>query len=114
MVCNKSGQIDDYNDAVSELIRENFRLGRIVLKTSGRKAEENGAIYLENGKIMGFGYVQNNNFISNELDEIRSVLEPYYDTQDAQSIIRPWLEKSRQADSQSALIEVFEVPETLA
>jgi len=42
------------------------------------------------------------------------VLDPYYDTQDAQSIIRPWLEKSRQADSKSALIEVFEVPETLA
>jgi len=114
LVCNKSGQIEDYNGSVTELIRENFRLGRIVLKTSGRKAEENGAIYLENGKILGFGYVPNNNFISNELDEIRSVLEPYYDTQDAQSIIRPWLEKSRQADSKSALIEVFEVPETLA
>jgi DNA polymerase-3 subunit epsilon len=102
-----------YNQRVQALIDLQFRSGKILLIMKGRKEEECGAVFQENGKILGYGYLQKEMANSGSFSQISECLLPYYDTRDAQSILRPWLEMSRQLSADSDGILIFEVPEQL-
>ena len=112
LACQGAGK-EPYNETVDMLINKHFRMGSLFLKTKGRQAGESGTIYMENGKILGYGFVENANWEKPDPEEIRQQLQAYYDTQDAQSILRPWLEQSLPSGIQRESISILEVPEFL-
>ena|GEM_PF-2709 len=102
-----------YNRQVEKVLEQYFRMGKVLLITKGRRKEEHGVVYLENGKILGYGFLEKSVLQSGHEAEIRQLLLPYYDTQDAQSILRPWLEQSRKLEFSPEDMLVLEAPEHL-
>jgi DNA polymerase-3 subunit epsilon len=102
-----------YNEVVQKLMDEQFIRGKILLLTAGRRENEHGAIYLDNGKILGYGYLGEEAPFKSSLEEIQGSLQAYYDTQDAQSILKPWLEQSRPASKTRQDLMLLEIPEQL-
>ena len=102
-----------YNRQVEKVAEQYFRMGKVLLLTRGRNTNEHGAVYLENGRILGYGYLERNVLQTGQEAVIRQNLLPYYDTQDAQSILRPWLEQSRETVFSMEDLLVMEAPEQL-
>jgi DNA polymerase-3 subunit epsilon len=109
-----SGEAPDfYNQQVEKVTEQYFRMGKVLMLTKGRRPDEHGAVYMENGKILGYGYLEMAVLQAGPELEIRQHLLPYYDTQDAQSILRPWLEQSREGEIVKENLLVLEAPEHL-
>jgi DNA polymerase-3 subunit epsilon len=110
--CNGKG-IAEYNQAVRTGIEKYFQPGKTILMLKGRTPAESGIIYLEKGKIMGLGFGPAKNLESMDLQEICESLKPYYDTQDAQAILRPWMEQSTIKRVMNNGTTVFFTPDNL-
>jgi DNA polymerase-3 subunit epsilon len=94
LICHKKRKKEAYNEHLIHAL-QNWDAGKsLVLEMPGRSEEENGLVLIENGKIKGFGFL---NWSETEasLSAIKAVLKPYYDTQDSQTIIKPYLAKAR-------------------
>jgi DNA polymerase-3 subunit epsilon len=105
-ICTGGLSVEDYNLRVEKAISEALAGQSLLLKTTGRIPKETGMVWVEKGKIMGMGYIpdsgENMDFLT-----LKSHLNAYYDTQDAQSILRSWLEKAEQEAPLSEGIPVF-------
>ena len=100
--CSGLGR-EAYNSAVEKVRGRYFQEGTVLLQMPGRTGQECGLILLESGKITGYGFVPEELPENGKLDELRSLLQPYYDTQDAQAILQPWLEANEEKPLPEAL-----------
>jgi len=85
---------EQYNAAVEKVCQRHFSEGRLLLQMQGREEDECAVVLLESGRITGYGFVQREEMKKPLLPKIREKLQPYYDTQDAQAILQPWLPES--------------------
>jgi DNA polymerase-3 subunit epsilon len=103
--CGQSAPPELYNQRVDEA-RQLLRGQDFFLRCMGREAWESGVIWVEKGKLKGVGFVPEDDFRSKEA--ILNHLHSYYDTQDAQSILRTWLEKARLTQETLDGIAIYE------
>ena len=107
-VCNSKINAEDYNFAIENAI-ENWDEGKsFVLQMEGRQKEEIGLVWVQHGKIKGYGYLPTDVEAQN-IEDLRPFLSGYYDTQDAQSILRPFLEKARKRGRFEDGVDVLEL-----
>ena len=93
-ICSEKTVAETYNNHVEKAIEEAFTGKTIVIKTKGRNDGESGIVWIEKGKIRGTGFAPEDDTIS-DFSNLKSHLKSYYDTQDAQSILRSYLDKAR-------------------
>lgn len=83
---------EEYNQRVEEAIESfTYEHGTFVVLGQGRRADEKTVVLVENGRYMGFGYVDTESFSARRLADFRDVITRYNDNKDAQQIIRQYL-----------------------
>lgn len=83
----------DYNMRADQLLEElTFQNKNMLIVDSGRRADELSVVKIENGKYMGFGYVDSSETITNP-DQVDDFIMNYPDNHDVQSILRSYLRK---------------------
>lgn len=92
-ICKGDITVDDYNGRVELAFAGTGSQHTYLIKTAGRQREEEGFVLVEKGKFLGFGYIANDTAIRH-LDDLKAYVQPCYDTQDSQSIIKSYLKKS--------------------
>lgn len=106
LLCCGNADSIAYNRLVKSSL-EKWEEGRsLILEMPGRKEGETGLVYVENGKIRGFGFSERHESAAS-LKAILSDLQPYYDTRDSQTIIRPYLERAKEKTLLPEGIPVF-------
>lgn len=93
-VCKGKISVDSYNEKVEQAFSGISQQTSFVIKTAGRKNNEEGFVMVERGKFLGYGYVNFDNNIS-DLNQLKDLVKPCYDTQDSQNIIKTFLKKSK-------------------
>ena len=84
----------NYNLRVEESIKRfKFDQNNFILIDKGRTAEERALVAVENGKYVGFGFVDST-LISSNIDFLMGSITPYPDNKDAQQIIRNYVRKN--------------------
>ncbi len=92
--CHNDENPTEYNQRLEKAIENNDKNFTYVIQTAGRNEEEKGFVYIENGKFMGYGYVD----ISIQkltIDSIKNSITACYDTQDSQKILKQYLVKAK-------------------
>ena len=93
-VCQEQQSPEEYNKNFITAFLSVHNERSFLIKTSGRTKEEEGFIWVEKGRFLGYGYVPLSLPISH-IEEIKEYIQPCYDTQDSQSIIDSYLKKSK-------------------
>ncbi|HTF80656.1 MAG TPA: exonuclease domain-containing protein [Cytophagales bacterium] len=93
-VCAGQGDVDHYNQKVEDAFEGISQQATFLIKTVGRDQEEQGFVMVERGRLLGYGFVGMDATI-HEFDALKSYLNPCYDTQDSQSIIKSFLKKAQ-------------------
>lgn len=87
---------EDYNERVLQAT-EPYRFDRknFLLIDKGRTDSEKAVVGMENGKYMGFGYIDFE--LNGELatDDLRSCIKKYPDNRDVQQIIRAYVKRNK-------------------
>ncbi|MCK5840203.1 MAG: GIY-YIG nuclease family protein, partial [Bacteroidales bacterium] len=84
----------NYNLRVEESIKRfKFDQNNFILIDKGRTAEERALVAVENGKYVGFGFVDST-LISSNIDFLMGSITPYPDNKDAQQIIRNYVRRN--------------------
>ncbi|UYZ64153.1 exonuclease domain-containing protein [Hymenobacter weizhouensis] len=82
---------EEYNLRVEAAIESfTYEHGSFVVIGPGRHATENSVVVVENGRYLGFGYVDES-FSARRLGDFREVITRYNDNKDVQQIIRQYL-----------------------
>jgi DNA polymerase-3 subunit epsilon len=68
-----------------------------VVIGAGRRAEEKSLVVIENGRYVGFGYVDET-FTARKLRDFRDAVQPYADNKDVQQIIRNHVRTKRKGE----------------
>jgi DNA polymerase III subunit epsilon len=92
-ICEGDIDVEDYNQRVNDAFDGAPLKNTFLIKTEGREKEEQGFVMVENGRFLGYGFVDGSNEV-HELDDLKSCLEICYDTQDSQNIIKSFLKRS--------------------
>lgn len=106
LICEGATTTEEYNNQVLKAQKTLSEGQTLLLKTTGRDASESGAVWVDKGKIKGYGYVPSD-AETTDLDSIKPYLKSYYDTQDAQSILKMYLPKARKMGMIENEIGVF-------
>jgi DNA polymerase-3 subunit epsilon len=93
-VCKEHQSPEEYNAKFTSAFLTNSNDSTFVIKTSGKTREDEGFIWVEKGKFLGFGYVPRSQAID-RIEEIKEYIQPCYDTQDSQTIIETHLKKAK-------------------
>jgi DNA polymerase-3 subunit epsilon len=93
-VCNGGIKATHYNKNFTKALSHLTNEKSFVIKTPGRKRDEEGFVMVEKGKFLGFGYVGTDEQISS-IDQLKDYLTVCYDTQDSQSIIQSFMDKAK-------------------
>jgi DNA polymerase-3 subunit epsilon len=93
-VCKEKQSPEEYNANFIQAFMSVHNERSFVIKTPGRTKQEEGFIWVEKGKFLGYGYVPYDAGLSH-IEEIRNYIQPCYDTQDSQSIIEAHLKKAK-------------------
>ncbi len=84
----------NYNKRVIQLIRRwRFENQNFFIVGEGRTVDEHSIVAVENGKYVGFGYIDNDFEITNP-EQLKLFIRNYDDNRDAQRIIRHHLDTS--------------------
>lgn len=110
LYCDGKVVPEKYNEAVGRLIQKYLSDKTLLFKTKGRKEAESGWILMERGKIRGYGFGPEI-IPENSLEVVKPFLNSYYDTTDAQSILRQFIKKARWVSTWPDDTELFEIPE---
>ena len=79
---------ETYNQRVDEAIDSiTYEHESFVVIGAGRRADEKSLVVVENGRYVGFGYVDET-FTARRLADFRAAVRPYADNKDVQQIIR--------------------------
>jgi DNA polymerase-3 subunit epsilon len=93
LACGPTRDVVMYNRNFQLAMNELLGNKSYIIKTKGRKLDEEGFVYVEKGKFLGFGYVSQDEQITSP-EELKGFLKGCYDTQDSQTIIHTFLKKS--------------------
>jgi DNA polymerase III subunit epsilon len=93
-ICDEKVSIDVYNELVKAVINELNKGKSFIIKTTGRKRDEEGFVLVEQGKFLGYGYVSVEEQIT-DVEQLKDYLITCYDTQDSQAIIKAHLPKAK-------------------
>jgi len=108
LICNEKASVDIYNSSV-EIAFENWNEGKsFILQMAGREKDELGLVWVKRGKICGYGFIPVDQEVL-EISDLKPFLQSYYDTQDAQSILKPFLAKAKRKGVFGDGVEVLEV-----
>jgi DNA polymerase-3 subunit epsilon len=108
LICFEKASVEMYN-ATIEMALENWNEGKsFILQMPGRQKEEMGLVWVKSGKISGYGYMPIDQDAL-EMSDLKPFLQSYYDTQDAQSILKPFLSKARKMGVLEDGVEVLEL-----
>ncbi|GAA4007673.1 exonuclease domain-containing protein [Hymenobacter fastidiosus] len=81
----------EYNLRVEEAVESfTYEHGSFVIVGQGRRADEKTVVVVENGRYLGFGYVDET-FAARKLRDFTDVITRYHDNKDVQQIIRGYL-----------------------
>lgn len=84
----------DYNDRVIDAISKyTYRNKNFFIVDDGRFAHECSVVKVENGRYVGFGYVELDN-IDGDSGILHEIIKPFEDNRDAHVIIRGYLRKN--------------------
>ncbi|ALD20943.1 exonuclease domain-containing protein [Hymenobacter sp. DG25A] len=82
---------EEYNLRVEEAIESfTYEHGSFVVMGQGRREDEKSLVVVENGRYLGFGYVDET-FTARRLDDFKLAITRYNDNKDVQQIIRQYL-----------------------
>jgi DNA polymerase-3 subunit epsilon len=82
---------ETYNLRVDEAIDSiTYEHESFVVIGTGRRADEKSLVVVENGRYVGFGYVDET-FTARKLADFRQAVKPYADNKDVQQIIRQYV-----------------------
>ncbi|MFO7878716.1 MAG: exonuclease domain-containing protein [Bacteroidota bacterium] len=83
---------DEYNKRVKKLLRKYSVVeSNLLLVERGRNDEELGVVQLQQGRYVGYGYI--NRVLAERQEEILDCIKPFPDNKDVQVIIRQYLDK---------------------
>lgn len=108
--CHENVEAETYNQLVSSLMKQHFPHKSILIKTLGRSENECGVVWLDRGKLKGYGFCNRDSF-PQTLMEVKEHLTGYYDTTDSQAIIRPYLAEAKvigEMEDKTLVLEVLE------
>ncbi|MGK7397477.1 MAG: exonuclease domain-containing protein [Candidatus Cyclobacteriaceae bacterium M3_2C_046] len=92
--CLSQEPVDSYNTRVKNAIQSfNQADYSYIIKGKGRKGTEQSVVVVENGKYLGFGYIDHE-FSVNSLEQVKYHITHYQDNQDAQRILQMYLRKN--------------------
>ena len=74
-------------------MRFKFDQSNFIIIDKGRTTEERALVAVENGKYVGFGFVDST-LISSNIDFLMGSITPYPDNKDAQQIIKNYVRKN--------------------
>ena len=84
---------EDYNKRAQELLDEiSYNWQNFFIVDTGRNDDEKSVVKIENGKYIGFGYIDTE-FIGNDVENLSDVIRVYPDNKDVQQIIRTYLKQ---------------------
>ncbi len=92
-VCKGEMGVKEYNRRVDEAFSGMSAQNTFLIKTSGRNTQEEGFVMVEKGRFLGYGYVSYDTQVQN-FQDLKEYIQPCYDTQDSQNIIKSFLKKS--------------------
>ncbi|TGE04585.1 exonuclease domain-containing protein [Hymenobacter fodinae] len=82
---------EEYNQRVEEAIESfTYEHGTFVIIGAGRHATEKSLVVVENGRYLGFGYVDES-FSARRFVDFKDAITRYHDNKDVQQIIRQYL-----------------------
>ncbi|UOQ77161.1 hypothetical protein MUN84_22390 [Hymenobacter sp. 5516J-16] len=82
---------EEYNERVEAAIESfTYEHGSFVITGLGRRADEKSIVVVENGRYLGFGYVDET-FTARKLTDFKEAITRYNDNKDVQQIIRQYL-----------------------
>lgn len=91
--CIKEESPEVYNEKVDQAMKSlHVYAGKsFVIVTNGKNNQENGVVVVENGRYLGFGYIEKSTAIST-IDEAKMYIKKMVDNRDTQKIIGKWIE----------------------
>ncbi len=91
--CIQEESPESYNTRAQELLDElSYNWQNFFIVDTGRNDNEKSVVKVENGKYIGFGYV-NTEYIGNGIENLSDVIKIYPDNKDVQQIIRTYLKQ---------------------
>jgi DNA polymerase-3 subunit epsilon len=91
--CTGQESPSDYNRRACQLLEKlSYQNKNMLIIDSGRRADEISVVKIENGKYMGFGYIDASESVTNP-EQINDYIRTYPDNHDVQSILRSYLRK---------------------
>lgn len=98
-LCNGAGvleeSVDEYNERVVSFLQNiTYPEANFVLTFEGKSVDEMGTLMVENGKLVGFGFLEMEDGLS--LEEIREAIPKYEENRDVRRIIQKFLRKRGQ------------------
>ena len=89
---------ETYNQRVEQAIESfTYEHGSFVVVGPGRSELEQSVVVVENGRYLGFGYVDET-FSARRLTDFKDVITRYNDNKDVQQIIRQYVRKKRRGE----------------
>ncbi len=86
---------ETYNERVRKaLLQYEFQDRNFFIIDSGRRHDERCVVKIENGKYMGYGYMDISNSINN-IEDLNACINKYPDNRDVQQIIRSYLRRNK-------------------
>jgi len=84
----------DYNKRANMLIEKyTFDNKNFIVMHEGRNPDELSAVWVQQGKYMGFGYIDRNE--ADNIDLMKDVIKTYTDNREVQQIIRTYIRKNK-------------------
>lgn len=92
--CIQKESPEDYNERAQAMIAGlSYEWQNFFIIDSGRTDDEKSVVKIENGKYMGFGYIDSE-LIGNSIDGLSDAISSYPDNRDVQQIIRTYLKQN--------------------
>ena len=108
LVCSENASPSAYNMYVSNALKA-LEGHSFLLKTTGRTQDESGLVWVESGRLMGYGYLPADTEVYS-MNDVKPYLKGYYDTQDAQTILHLYLPKAKKIGALDANTAVMQLP----
>jgi DNA polymerase-3 subunit epsilon len=91
--CIQEESPKDYNQRAQAMLDElAYDWQNFFIIDAGRNDDEKSVVKIENGRYMGFGYIDTES-IGNDLENLSDVIKTYPDNRDVQQIIRTYLKQ---------------------
>lgn len=105
--CLKEEDPESYNQRVNTFLEKNsYENKHMLIIDRGREVDERSVILIENGKFKGYGFY-NLNFQVNNIEILKTIINPVEHDRDSQHIIQNYLRKNK-------VLNIVKLPEEAA